>query len=313
MYLVSQNQQSQFITNLAKLFLKENKYDEAIKCLEIGSNCGYQDSIIELATMYMNGNCVEKDIKKAKNYFKLLSNKYNSYIAQYQLGMIYNKEKKYSKSFKYFELSGNQEYPDALMKIGIIYRDGLGVKRNPKKTYESFEKAAKLGRGDAFFYLGVFCRDGFGTTKNNDRAIRYYKISASYGIEEAMNNLGLYYAKNDQFELAKYYWGNTNNAKTQYNLGVIYCNEGKYLKAKEMFEKAAEQGHTDSLVSIGKLYLYGDGVEEDIDIALDYIIRAARLHNPTANRIINDTLNDFVEYEERTNRIIKKESSKRQT
>lgn len=295
------------------MFLKEDHTEIAIKCFEIGLKCGFSDSIMELATLYMNGTGLNKDLKKAKYYFKILSNNYNSYIAQYNLGMIYYTEKKYLKSLKHFELSGEQDYSEALMKIGIIYRDGLGVKKNPIKTYQYFEKASKLKNTNAFFYLAVFNQDGFGTKMNINKARRYYKISARHGIDEGILDLGLYYANNGQNDLAKYYWGISEHPKAKYNLGVTYSKEGNYLEAKRMFEMASKQSHTNSLVSLGMLYLHGNGVEENLDIGLDYIIQAARLHNPVANRIINETVNDFDEYEARRSHELKKQLCIKQT
>ena len=65
--------------------------------------------------------------------------------------MIYNGERKYAKSKKYFELSADQDNTDALMKLGIIYRDGLGVKKNPNQTYQYFNNVAKLGENVTCF------------------------------------------------------------------------------------------------------------------------------------------------------------------
>ena len=66
-----------------------------------------------------------------------------------------------------------------------------------------------------------------------------------------------------------------------------------------MYEKAAKQNHSDAILAIGKLYLNGLGVEEDIDIALDYIVKAARLNNYNAIQIINETVGEFERNEAR--------------
>ena len=291
--LVYKDQNLSIINNLGKIFLNEKDYAKAMLCFEIAANIGSSDAMLELAQMYMKGLGTEKNIKKAKKYLKVLSNKYNSDSAQYHLGLIYNSEKKYLKSKEFFELSANQENPDALMKLGIIHRDGLGVKKNPSKTFQYFEKAAKLGAANALFYLGVFCRDGFGTEKNSNRERRYNKLAVRYGVPEACTNLGLHYHKEGNIELAKYYWGISSNSKAQYNLGIVYQEEKNYNKAKEMYEKAAKQNHSDAILAIGKLYLNGLGVEENIDIALDYIVKAARLNNYNAIRIIDETVGEF--------------------
>ena len=232
----------------------------------------------------------EKNYTKAKKYFKILSKNYNSDIAQYNLGIIYKQEKKYLKSKKYFELAAEKNNTNALMKLGIIYRDGLGVKKEPTKTFKYFELAAKLGNANALFYLGVFYQDGLGIKQNINRSRRYYKLAAQHNISEAMINLGLYYVNENNIELAKYYWGISNNSKAQYNLGILYQNEKNYKEAKKYYELAAEQNHSEAILAIGKLYLNGFGVEENINIALDYIIKAARLGNNNALQIINEAV-----------------------
>ena len=282
------------ITDLGKMFLNQKNYIKAIECFNIASLNGSSESLLELAKMYMKGIGLERNLKQAKQYLKILSNNYNSDSAQYHLGMIYNMEKKYFKSKKYFELSAERNNTDSLMKLGIIYRDGLGVRKNPNKTYQYFEKAAKLGEANALFYLSVFLKDGFGTKKNINRSRRYLKLSARYGIQESLTNLGLYYINEGNYDLAKYYWSISDSPKAQFNLGVTYQNEGNYIEAMKMYEKAAKQDHSDAILAIGKLYLNGQGVEEDIDKALDYIVKAARLNNYNAIQIINETVDEFV-------------------
>ncbi len=211
----------------------------------------------------------------------------------YNLGNKYIEKKNYNEAKRYYELAAKQNNTDALMKLGILYRDGLGVKKDPNKTFKYFELAAKLGNDNALFYLSIFYQNGFGTKKNINRARRYYKLAVRYGVSEAMTNLGLYYANENNIELAKYYWGISSNSKAQYNLGIIYQNEKNYNEAKKCYELAANQGHSDAILAIGKLYLNGLGVEENIDIALDYIINSARLGNNNALQIINETIEAF--------------------
>ena len=281
------------ITKLGKMFLSQNDYSKAIECFNLASKNGSFESLLELAKMYMNGNGLKRDMKRAKKYLKIISNNYKSDTAQYQLGMIYNSEKKYLKSKKYFELSANQDNTDALMKLGIIYRDGLGVKKDAYKTYQYFEKASKLGNAYAFFYLSVFCRDGFGTQKNLNRSRRYLKLSVRYDVQESFTNLGCLYIEEGNQELAKYYWSLSNNPKAQYNLGVILEEENNYKEAMKMYMKAANQYHSGAMFAIGKLYINGYGVDEDIDKALEYIVKAARLNDPNAIRFINETVDEF--------------------
>ena len=53
------------------------------------------------------------------------------------------------------------------------------------------------------------------------------------------------------------------NVKEQYGLGIIYHSRQDYSKALRWWCKAAEQGYTEALISIGSMYKEGRGVVQD--------------------------------------------------
>ena len=68
-------------------------------------------------------------------------------------------------------------------------------------------------------------------------------------------------------------------AAAQNNLGFLY-EHGKgipqdYDMARQLFEKAAEQGHADAPLSLGYMYYYGDGVPQNYGMARKWYEKAA--------------------------------------
>ena len=66
-----------------------------------------------------------------------------------------------------------------------------------------------------------------------------------------------------------------SNMKEQCNLGVFYEVAKRYDKAKECFMKGARQGCEVCEYNLGFCYRYGQGVEINIDTALEWFTKSA--------------------------------------
>ena len=75
-------------------------------------------------------------------------------------------------------------------------------------------------------------------------------------------------------------------ATAMFNVGVLYDNgwfvTQDYVKAREWFEKAADQGDTDAMFNLGLLYANGQGVAQDYVKAREWYEKAAAKDNATA-------------------------------
>ena len=80
---------------------------------------------------------------------------------------------------------------------------------------------------------------------------------------------------------------NEGNVKAMNILGMAYCDGQiagfivgrKPVEAVKWFSKAAELGHLGAMNELGQMYLFGEGVEKDIDKAIELLIEAANLGN----------------------------------
>ncbi|MBN2695592.1 sel1 repeat family protein [bacterium] len=137
---------------------------------------------------YQYGKGVEKNILEARRYYEE-SIRLGERDALFYLGLTYFEEKAYITALSWFlkkELSG---YPPALVKIGEIYMEGLGVDVDKAKGFLFFSSAAKMGYGNGFSWLGYCYENGFGTELDIDKAIESYKKGAELGDEYAKEQL----------------------------------------------------------------------------------------------------------------------------
>jgi len=138
----------------------------------------------------------------------------------------------------------------AQFKLGMMYRIGEGVPKNPAKAAEWLENAAAQGNANAQYNLGMMCRVGDGVPENSAKAAEWFEKAAAQG-----------------------------NVNAQYNLGVMYdTGDGvpiKPVKALEWFQKAAAQGDTMSQNKLGMMYSTGDGVPVDSGKAMEWFHKSA--------------------------------------
>ncbi|KAK8897080.1 hypothetical protein M9Y10_015014 [Tritrichomonas musculus] len=197
-------------------------------------------------------DCVTKDESKAAHYFKLSADSGNA-NSQYNVGLCYLTGKGTQidpkEALHYFELAAEQGHVQSQFKAGEMYRDSLGTtdkNGNERKSAFYFKDAADRGLAAAQAEYAKCLRDGFGVRKNPTEARKYFILSA-----------------------------NQKNHDSEFNLGVIYLNEGDIRSALPYFERAANGGNHHAQMSLSKLYDQGIGVESDSSLSYKYLKMAA--------------------------------------
>ncbi|MBF0472455.1 MAG: caspase family protein [Nitrospirae bacterium] len=69
--------------------------------------------------------------------------------SQYSRGVLAEFHHEYNKAFKWFKLSADQGNAGAIFRLGKLYQDGLGVKKNLSKAISLFVESCKSGNADA--------------------------------------------------------------------------------------------------------------------------------------------------------------------
>ncbi|KAG2234805.1 hypothetical protein INT48_006722 [Thamnidium elegans] len=149
----------------------------------------------------------------------------------------------YQNAIKYFEESAKYNNEYAQLLCASIYYMGFAVKRNPKRAIYLFKKTAiAWGNRVAQYYVGIMYRDGDGVKQNNESSIHWLTLSANHGWCDAQVNLGYMYqngiyAKKD-YNKALYYYKKALQMKKE-STDEMYLFGNKEFKinydSKELF------------------------------------------------------------------------------
>jgi hypothetical protein len=114
--------------------------------------------------------------------------------------------------------------------------------------FKAYRILTKRGHSSAMGMLGEFYYVGYGTDKDIDMALKWYRRAGKYGVMDA-----------------------------KYKAGVLYLQD-THLKdideGVEYLEYASKRGHGQSSYLLGKMYLGGGMVEQDLARADQYLARA---------------------------------------
>lgn len=142
----------------------------------------------------------------------------------------------------------------AMTQVGLMYSNGLGVKRDLDLAVSWFEQAAAKGDVSGRFLLGECYLDGLGIAKNEAKAVALFQEAAAAGEPRAMNRLGMCFHR---------------GIGTAKNFGEAF----------RLFSGASEVGFDDATGNLGVLYINGDGVKKDEGKAVDLFQQGARRGN----------------------------------
>lgn len=142
--------------------------------------------------------------------------------------------------------------PAALVRAGVILRDGLAGRRDPALAAVWFSEAAEQGNARAGYNLGKLYETGFGVPLDYRRAAEWYRLAAKVG----------------------------GNAEAQFALGELYFKgrgvDNDFQEAFDWYRKAAERGHPGAQALMGAVYEKGWLVDRDYAEAYKWFSLASR-------------------------------------
>ena len=169
--------------NLALLFIKENDVSSALPYLTSGVSNDYIPSIKLLASLYLKGETLTKDLTIATS---LLNKPYllgeNSVVSS--LGKINYQMKNYDEAFRYFNLGAQQKDLDSIYHLGLCYATGLGTKQDFKKAKFYYEMGANLSEPRCLYNLSLYYRNGVECEKNEIIADKLYEQALANGFKK---------------------------------------------------------------------------------------------------------------------------------
>lgn len=151
---------------------------------------------------------------------------------------------------------------EAQIRLGRMYRHGLGVPQDFQEAVKWYRKAADQGNAEAQFRLGMLYEFGRGVPRDFVQAAKWYEKAAAQGNAKALNRIGRMYAQGE---------------------GVPRDS----VQAVKWYEKAAAQGDAEGQLAMGVAYENGVGVPRDY-------VRAYMWFNLAAAREKDDAQKFFI-------------------
>ncbi len=247
-------------------FNKENnsaEYDKAFEWYTVGASLNGVESIEVLGRYYRLGIVGEPDPEKAIAFNKRGIESFNSNYSKVELAICYENgfgvERDYQQAFDLFLSAANNRDPYAMYQVGLYYRDGALTNGDSdfENSYKYFNAAYTNGYGLAFYELAKATYYGEGVVADVPKAIEMYHECLNNKIFDAAVDLGIYYEQNEE--------------------------DNDPSKAVEYMKQAVEAEIPYSFYKLGSYYYAGFGVEENVDTAKMYFLRAVERRYQYAN------------------------------
>ena len=263
---------------------------------------------IRLGNMYLNGQGTEQDINKAVEWLNKAAEQ-NNPDALYQLGYIYSSEE-YSiadteKAFEYYaralenyiEAEKENENATAEYRIGRMYFNGMGIEENVSEAVKWLEKAALNHNATAAYQLYKIYSDGNLIEADFEKASAFLKMACLLENPYAQYTLGNIELENGNIERGIKLLNESADKEMSfacYKLGGIYSSDEYglldetasqewYSKALNLFKSDYKDRPNDiTSCRLGNMYLNGQGTEQDVNKAVEWLNKAAKQNNPDA-------------------------------
>ncbi|NNN18892.1 MAG: hypothetical protein HKL84_03445, partial [Acidimicrobiaceae bacterium] len=162
--------------------------------------------------------------------------------------------------------------------LGLMYREGQGVKRDYAQALNLFRRAAERGYAPGQYYLGEMYGEGKGVLCDYELAASWYQRAAEQGYADAQVALGILYREGqgvpqDYAQAADWLRkaADQRNAQADLYLGQMYETgqgvEQDSAQALQWYQKAADNGVVAAEDQLGAMYIKGEGVPQSYSLA----------------------------------------------
>jgi len=211
----------------------------------------------------------QKDYQQALGLFQQAAIDGNTY-AMISLGSLYSQglgvSQNYLIALIWYQNAADLGDPDAMNDVGVAYENGLGVKHDYKTAFSWYQKAAVAGNPTAMNNLANLYANGLGTTQDFSQATTWWKKAAAAGDVDAK-----YYTDVVNESLNAPLHNATENAASAKDVQVF-----------NVCAKAAADGNVDAMNTLGVLYVSGRGVSQDYQKAFGWWYKAAMANDADA-------------------------------
>lgn len=249
---------------------------------------GDEDMMEQLAMTYLNGDDeVDVDPEKAVYWFTRLAELDNA-TAQFNLGLLcakgFGMERNFETAVNWLKKAEENGDDDArglieklqkavtaekivstgdaqaqadLAEVYMFIGNSLD-QADPDADYaialEYARKSAEQNNGDGLWALALAYEHGRGVEQDVDKAIECYRKGADLGHAPSQHSLACYYFRGDVLE-------------------------EDHEKAFALCMKSAEQGYGLAMRDVGRAYQFGNGVDDDMSLAIEWYEKALAVIN----------------------------------
>jgi TPR repeat protein len=187
-------------------------------------------------------------------------------------GLTAFKNKDYSKAYKEWKAAAEAGQAEAQFDLGVLYAQGLGVRRDLTEAANWYRKSAEQGNAEAEYALGQMYSLGWGVPRDEADALRWFQMANSvesdgpptdwaviegHGIPQDAQQAAYWYRKA----------ADKGHAEAQFNLARLYAT-GKGVKRDEeqaarWVSASATQGYALAMANFGARCAAGNGVAKD--------------------------------------------------
>jgi tetratricopeptide (TPR) repeat protein len=182
------------MTQLARAFLKEGRFEEALELNRTAAEMGYVAGYHNMGNHYRLGAGVKRDMDKALEWFLISADAGHAEDA-YNVGLIFMQgtakmPKDFERAYVWLDRAAKQDWAKSFGRLGILHREGLGVAPDQDRANALFARGAELGNASAMVNLGTAYREGTGVEIDYARAYGLFHRAAFLRRRSAYTNLG---------------------------------------------------------------------------------------------------------------------------
>jgi serine/threonine protein kinase/TPR repeat protein len=178
------------------LYSNHKRPDDDLKALNYfvqAASTGDPESEYLSGECYFFGKGATPDIDKAVQFLQQAAAQHYP-KAMDLLGTCYRKRGEFEQARRSYEEAAAAGYALSFYNLGVLYMNGEGVLRSPKKAEDQFRRSAELSKehaekGDiiSMFYYASWLEQGIGVAKDAKAASEWFRRSAQGGYPPALD------------------------------------------------------------------------------------------------------------------------------
>jgi TPR repeat protein len=187
-------------------------------------------------------------------------------------GLAAFKNKDYPKAYREWKAAADAGEAEAQFDLGVLYAQGMGVRRDLSEAASWYRKAAEQGNAEAAFAMGQMYSRGWGVPRDEADALRWFQMANSVESDGPPTDWAViegHGIPQDPQQAAFWYRqaADKGHAEAQFNLARLYAT-GKGVKRDEeqaarWVSASATQGYALAMANFGERCAAGAGVAKD--------------------------------------------------